>query len=137
MRESSTLRESNKFAFRRCFREENFGPIIPVFRFKTEDEAILLANKTEYGLASYFYTSDLARAWRVSRALEYGLVGVNEVAITSEAAPFGGVKQSGIGREHGREGIEEYLEIKYVCMGLGYSDRGFSPLRKTEEEEMD
>ncbi|MEW5311842.1 MAG: hypothetical protein WDW38_003527 [Sanguina aurantia] len=106
---------------RRCFKEETFGPLIPLFKFETEAEAITLANTTEYGLASYFYTRDLARAWRVAEELEYGMVGVNEVAITSEVAPFGGMKQSGLGREHSKYGLSEFLDIKYVCMGLGYT----------------
>ncbi|MEW5304155.1 MAG: hypothetical protein WDW36_006786 [Sanguina aurantia] len=105
----------------RCFKEETFGPLIPLFKFATEAEAITLANTTEYGLASYFYTRDLARAWRVAEELEYGMVGVNEVAITSEVAPFGGMKQSGLGREHSKYGLSEFLDIKYVCMGLGYT----------------
>lgn len=105
----------------RCFREETFGPLIPLFKFETEAEAIALANNTEYGLAAYFYTKDLSRAWRVAEELEYGMVGLNEVAITSEVAPFGGVKESGLGREQSRHGLDEFLEVKYVCMGLGYS----------------
>lgn len=95
---------------------ETFGPVAPVIRFDTEAEAIALANATEYGLAAYFYTQNLARAWRVSEALEYGMVGVNSGVISTEVAPFGGVKQSGLGREGGAEGIEAYLETKYVCM---------------------
>jgi succinate-semialdehyde dehydrogenase / glutarate-semialdehyde dehydrogenase len=98
-------------------REETFGPLAPLFRFEDEKEAVAMANDTEYGLACYFYTRDLARAFRVSRALEYGLVGVNEALITTEAAPFGGVKESGLGREGSYQGIEDYLETKYVCMG--------------------
>lgn len=104
---------------RRCFREETFGPLIPIFRFSTEDEAVALANDTEYGLAAYFYTRDLARAWRVAERLEYGMVGVNEIAVGSEVAPFGGVKQSGYGVENSARGLEDYLTVKYVCMGLG------------------
>jgi succinate-semialdehyde dehydrogenase/glutarate-semialdehyde dehydrogenase len=88
-----------------------------VFRFETEEEAIRLANDTEYGLACYFYTQDLGRAFRVSSGLHYGLVGVNEGLITTEVAPFGGVKESGLGREGSRYGIEDYLDIKYVCIG--------------------
>ncbi len=102
----------------RCAREETFGPVAPLFKFKDEAEAIALANATEYGLASYFYARDLARVWRVAEALEYGMVGVNVGLIANEVAPFGGVKQSGIGREGSKYGIEEYLEIKYVCLGL-------------------
>lgn len=104
---------------RRCFREETFGPLIPIFRFTTEDEAVALANDTEYGLAAYFYTRDLARAWRVAERLEYGMVGVNEIAVGSEVAPFGGLKQSGYGVENSARGLEDYLTVKYVCMGLG------------------
>ena len=98
-------------------REETFGPVAPLFRFKTEQELIKLANDTEYGLASYFYSRDIGRIWRVAEALEYGMVGVNTGLITTEVAPFGGVKQSGIGREGSKYGIEEYVEVKYVCMG--------------------
>ena len=100
-------------------REETFGPVAPLFRFATEAEAIALANATEFGLAAYFYTRDLARAWRVSEALEYGMVGVNSGLVSTAIAPFGGVKQSGLGREGSRYGIEEYLEIKYVCLEVG------------------
>ncbi|WP_131112245.1 NAD-dependent succinate-semialdehyde dehydrogenase [Sulfuricystis thermophila] len=102
----------------RCAREETFGPVAPLFRFKDEAEAIRLANATEYGLAAYFYARDLGRVWRVAEALEYGMVGVNVGLIANEAAPFGGVKQSGIGREGSKYGLEEFLEIKYVCLGL-------------------
>lgn len=98
-------------------REETFGPLAPLFRFKDEAEAIHMANDTEYGLACYFYTRDLGRMFRVSEALEYGMVGVNEGIITTEVAPFGGVKESGLGREGGRLGIEDYLEVKYICVG--------------------
>ena len=101
----------------RFSREELFGPLAPVFRFETEEEAVRLANDTEYGLACYFYTRDLGRAFRVSEALDYGIVGVNEGLVTTEVAPFGGVKESGMGREGSRHGIEDYLEVKYVCMG--------------------
>ena len=100
-------------------REETFGPVAPLFRFQTEAEAIALANATEFGLAAYFFTRDLARAWRVSEALEYGLVGINTGLVSTAVAPFGGVKQSGLGREGSRYGIEEYLEIKYVCLEVG------------------
>jgi succinate-semialdehyde dehydrogenase/glutarate-semialdehyde dehydrogenase len=102
----------------RCAREETFGPVAPLFKFHDEAEAIALANATEYGLAGYFYARDLGRVWRVAEALEYGMVGVNVGLIANEVAPFGGVKQSGIGREGSRHGIEEYLETKYVCLGL-------------------
>ena len=141
----------------RVFTEETFGPVTPVFKFSTEAEAVALANDTEFGLAAYFYTKDLGRAFRCAEALQYGMVGVNEVAITSEVAPFGGeerarvggawalmlpppppgergssahapllpcalcagVKHSGLGREHSRHGVEEYLDLKTVCMGIG------------------
>jgi succinate-semialdehyde dehydrogenase / glutarate-semialdehyde dehydrogenase len=98
--------------------EETFGPVAPLFRFKTEAEAIAMANDTEYGLAAYFYSRDLSRLWRVSEALEYGMVGVNTGLISTPIAPFGGVKQSGLGREGSRYGIGEYLELKYLCVGL-------------------
>ena len=98
-------------------REETFGPISPLFRFETEEEAIAMSNDTEFGLAAYFYTRDAARTWRVSKALEYGIVGINEGIISTEVAPFGGVKESGLGREGSKYGIEDYLEIKYICMG--------------------
>ncbi len=98
------------------FREETFGPVAPLFRFKTDAEVIELANRTEFGLASYFYSRDIGRIWRVAEALEYGMVGVNSGIISNEVAPFGGVKQSGLGREGSHHGIEEYLEIKYVAM---------------------
>jgi succinate-semialdehyde dehydrogenase/glutarate-semialdehyde dehydrogenase len=99
------------------FREETFGPVAPVFRFKTEDEAIALANATEFGLASYFYGRDIARVWRVAEALEYGIVGINEGLISTEVAPFGGIKESGLGREGSHYGIDDYLEVKYLCLG--------------------
>jgi len=101
----------------RVAHEETFGPVAPLFRFKTEAEAIALANDTPYGLAAYFYSRDLGRVWRVAEALEYGMVGVNEGIISTQVAPFGGVKESGIGREGSKYGIEDYLEIKYICMG--------------------
>jgi succinate-semialdehyde dehydrogenase/glutarate-semialdehyde dehydrogenase len=109
---------ANVTAEMRCAREEIFGPVAPLFRFKDEAEAIALANATEYGLAGYFYARDLGRVWRVAEALEYGIVGVNTGIISNEVAPFGGIKQSGIGREGSRYGIEDYLEIKYVCMAV-------------------
>jgi len=96
--------------------EETFGPLAPVFRFHDEAEAVRLANDTQFGLAAYFYTRDLARAWRVGEALEYGMVGLNTGMITTEVAPFGGVKSSGVGREGSKYGLDEYLEIKYFCM---------------------
>ena len=89
----------------------------PIFKFETEEEAIDLANDTEFGLAAYFYSRDIGRIWRVSEGLEYGIVGVNEGIISTEVAPFGGVKESGTGREGSKYGIEDYLEIKYICMG--------------------
>ena len=98
-------------------REETFGPVAPLFRFKTEAEAIALANATEFGLAAYFYGRDIARVWRVAEALEYGMVGINTGLISTEVAPFGGVKESGLGREGSKYGIDEYLEIKYLCFG--------------------
>ncbi|HYG86656.1 MAG TPA: NADP-dependent succinate-semialdehyde dehydrogenase [Azospirillum sp.] len=98
-------------------REETFGPVAPLFRFSTEDEAIRMANDTEFGLASYFYSRDIGRIWRVAEGLEYGIVGINEGIISTEVAPFGGMKESGIGREGSKYGIEEFLEIKYLCMG--------------------
>ena len=101
----------------RVFREEIFGPVAPVFRFSDETEVIELANNTEYGLAAYFYTENMNRMWRVSEALEYGMVGVNETAISSEVIPFGGIKESGQGREGSRYGMEDYLETKLICMG--------------------
>jgi len=100
-----------------CFSEETFGPVAPLFRFETEEEAIEMANDTEFGLAAYFYTRDLGRAFRVAEALETGIVGINEGLISTEVAPFGGVKQSGIGREGSKYGIDDYLEIKYVGVG--------------------
>lgn len=101
----------------RVFSEEIFGPVAPVFRFETEAEAVQLANDTEFGLACYFYSRDIGRIWRVSEALEYGIVGINEGIISNEMAPFGGVKESGQGREGSKYGLDDYLEIKYLCMG--------------------
>ncbi|MBK9796275.1 MAG: NADP-dependent succinate-semialdehyde dehydrogenase [Holophagaceae bacterium] len=98
-------------------REETFGPLAPVFRFSTDAEAVRMANDTEFGLASYFYTRDISRVWRVAEALEYGMVGINTGLISTEVAPFGGMKESGIGREGSKYGIEEFLEVKYLCMG--------------------
>jgi succinate-semialdehyde dehydrogenase / glutarate-semialdehyde dehydrogenase len=100
-----------------CAKEETFGPVAPVFRFKTEQEAITAANDTEFGLASYFYSRDVGRIFRVSEALEYGMVGINVGIIATEHVPFGGVKQSGLGREGSRHGMDEYLEMKYLCVG--------------------
>jgi succinate-semialdehyde dehydrogenase/glutarate-semialdehyde dehydrogenase len=99
------------------FREETFGPVAPLFRFRTEEEVVAMANDTEFGLASYFYGRDIGRVWRVAEALEYGMVGINEGLISTEVAPFGGIKESGLGREGSKYGIEDYLEIKYLCMG--------------------
>ena len=96
--------------------EETFGPLAPIFKFSTEEEAIRMANDTEFGLASYFYTNDVNRIWRVSEALEYGMVGVNEGVISNEVAPFGGVKESGLGREGSHYGIDDFLELKYICI---------------------
>jgi succinate-semialdehyde dehydrogenase/glutarate-semialdehyde dehydrogenase len=98
-------------------REETFGPVAPLFRFKTDAEAIAMANDTEFGLAAYFYSRDMARIWRTSEAIEYGIVGINTGIISTEVAPFGGVKESGIGREGSKYGTEEFLEVKYLCMG--------------------
>ena len=100
-----------------CAREETFGPVAPVFRFETEAEAIALANATEFGLASYFYSRDVGRIFRVAEALEYGMVGINTGLISTAEVPFGGVKQSGLGREGSRHGIEDYVEVKYLCLG--------------------
>ena len=102
----------------KVFKEEIFGPITPVFKFGSDAEVVKLANDTEYGLAAYFYTQNISRAWRVAKALEYGMIGINQVAITSEVAPFGGWKHSGLGREHSKYGLDEYLDKKTLCMGL-------------------
>ena len=99
-------------------REETFGPVAPLFSFDTEEEVIAMANDTEFGLAGYFYARDLGRVWRVAEALEYGIVGINTGIISTEVAPFGGVKQSGLGREGSKYGADDYLEIKYLCMGI-------------------
>jgi len=98
-------------------KEETFGPVAALFRFKTEEEAIEVANSTPSGLAAYFYTRDIGRCWRVSEQLEFGLVGVNEGVISTELAPFGGFKESGLGREGSHHGVEDFLEIKYTFMG--------------------
>jgi succinate-semialdehyde dehydrogenase / glutarate-semialdehyde dehydrogenase len=100
----------------RITREETFGPVAPLFRFKTDDEAIKMANDTPFGLAAYFYSRDLGRCWRVGEALEYGMVGINEGIISTEVAPFGGVKESGLGREGSSHGIEEFVDMKYMLM---------------------
>ncbi len=101
----------------RVFREEIFGPVAPIFKFSTEEEAIAMANDTEFGLAAYFYTENMGRMWRVAEGIDYGMVGVNETAISSEVIPFGGVKESGQGREGSKYGLDDYLETKYICMG--------------------
>ena len=100
-----------------CAKEETFGPVAPVFKFDTEAEVIALANATEFGLASYFYSRDIGRVFRVGEALEYGMVGVNTGLISTAEVPFGGVKQSGLGREGARQGIDDYVEVKYLCLG--------------------
>jgi succinate-semialdehyde dehydrogenase/glutarate-semialdehyde dehydrogenase len=97
--------------------EEVFGPVAPLFKFNTEAEAIALANDTEFGLAAYFYANDMARVWRVAEAIQAGMVGVNTGIISTAVAPFGGVKQSGMGREGSHQGIEEYMDTKYICLG--------------------
>ncbi|MEC7675062.1 MAG: aldehyde dehydrogenase family protein, partial [Pseudomonadota bacterium] len=101
----------------RIFKEETFGPVAPLFRFQDEEDVIAMANDTEYGLAAYFYARDLGRVWRVAEALEYGMVAVNEGILSTEVAPFGGMKESGIGREGSKYGLDEFVELKYVLMG--------------------
>ena len=103
----------------RVAKEETFGPLAPIFKFDTEDEVVRKANDTEFGLAAYFYTRDLGRSWRIGEKLEYGLVGINSGIISNPVAPFGGVKESGNGREGSKYGLDDYLEIKYMCMDLG------------------
>jgi succinate-semialdehyde dehydrogenase/glutarate-semialdehyde dehydrogenase len=98
--------------------EETFGPLAPLFKFETEDDVISMANDTIFGLASYFYAKDLSRVYKVAEALEYGIVGVNTGIISTEIGPFGGVKQSGLGREGSHHGVEDYLEMKYICMSV-------------------
>jgi succinate-semialdehyde dehydrogenase/glutarate-semialdehyde dehydrogenase len=98
-------------------KEETFGPLAPLFRFETDEQAIEMANDTEFGLASYFYSRDIGRIWRAAEGLESGMVGINTGLISNEVAPFGGVKQSGLGREGSHYGIEEFVEIKYLCFG--------------------
>ena len=103
-------------------KEETFGPVAQLFRFKDEDEVVKMANDTEYGLAAYFYANDLGRVWRVAEALEYGMVAVNEGVLSTEVAPLGGMKESGLGREGSKYGAEEFVELKYILMGgLGTS----------------
>tara|TARA_B100001059_G_scaffold210571_1_gene224305 strand:- start:200 stop:583 length:384 start_codon:yes stop_codon:yes gene_type:complete len=97
--------------------QEIFGPVAPVMKFDSDEELIEMANDTIYGLASYFYSQNIHRVWKVAEALEYGMVGINDGLISTEVAPFGGVKQSGIGREGAKEGIDEYMDIKYLCFG--------------------
>nr|CAD7599685.1 unnamed protein product [Timema genevievae] len=101
-----------------CFSEEIFGPVSTCFKFKSEEEAIALANNTKSGLAGYFYTNEITQAWRVAKALEVGMVGINEGVISSAEAPFGGIKESGLGREGSHHGIEEFSYVKYMCFGL-------------------
>ncbi|NBT09979.1 MAG: aldehyde dehydrogenase family protein, partial [Betaproteobacteria bacterium] len=108
---------ANVTADMRCAREETFGPVAPVFRFKTEAQAVELANSTEFGLAAYFYSRDIGRIFRVAEGLESGMVGINTGIISAAEVPFGGVKQSGLGREGSRHGIEDYVEMKYLCLG--------------------
>ena len=98
-------------------KEEIFGPVVPLYKFSTDEEAVKMANDTIYGLASYFYSKNISRCWKVAEELEYGMVGINEGLISSEVAPFGGVKFSGQGREGSKYGIEDYIEIKYMCFG--------------------
>jgi succinate-semialdehyde dehydrogenase/glutarate-semialdehyde dehydrogenase len=100
-----------------CAKEETFGPFAPIFKFKTEQEAVDAANNTEFGLASYFYSRDVGRIFRVAEALEYGMVGINVGILATEHVPFGGVKQSGLGREGSHHGIDDYVEIKFLCVG--------------------
>jgi succinate-semialdehyde dehydrogenase/glutarate-semialdehyde dehydrogenase len=101
----------------RLAQEETFGPVVALFRFHTEDEVVAYANDTPFGLAAYFYARDIARVWRVADRLETGIVGINEGALAAEAAPFGGVKESGYGREGSRYGLDDYMHTKYLCMG--------------------
>jgi len=114
--EPTILTEVNKDM--QVFRQEIFGPVAPVFKFKTEEEVLTLANDTPYGLAAYFYGRDYARIWRVAEALDYGMVGINTGMISTTVAPFGGVKESGFGREGSKYGMDDYLEMKYLCWGL-------------------
>ena len=100
----------------KIYYEETFGPVAPIIKFKSEEEVIEMANDSKYGLAGYFYSRDIGKIWRVAEALEYGMIGINAGVISTEVAPFGGIKESGIGREGAAEGIDEYLETKYLCM---------------------
>ncbi|MBB4245559.1 succinate-semialdehyde dehydrogenase/glutarate-semialdehyde dehydrogenase [Rhizobium tropici] len=108
---------TNVVSSMRIAQEETFGPLAPIIRFDDPEQVVRYANDTIYGLAAYFYASNLRRVWRVAEALEYGMVGINTGRMSSEAAPFGGIKQSGIGREGSRHGLEDYLEMKYLCLG--------------------
>ncbi|MDB5414713.1 MAG: gabD, partial [Rubritepida sp.] len=99
------------------FREETFGPVAPLFKFGTDEEGVAMANDSEFGLAAYFYARDIGRIFRVAEAIEAGIIGINEGIISTEVAPFGGVKQSGLGREGSKYGIEDYLEVKYLALG--------------------
>jgi succinate-semialdehyde dehydrogenase / glutarate-semialdehyde dehydrogenase len=108
---------ANVTATMKVAREETFGPVAPLFRFYKDEEAVGLSNDTEFGLASYFFSRDVGRIWRVAEGLEYGMVGINTGLISTEVAPFGGVKQSGLGREGSHYGIDEFLEVKYLCFG--------------------
>lgn len=110
----------------RAVSEEIFGPVAPLIRFRDEVEAIRMANDTPFGLAAYFYTRDIGRIWRVSEALEYGIIGINEGIVSTEVAPFGGMKESGIGREGSRYGLDEFMEVKYLCLG-GLQGQGDLP----------
>ena len=118
-------------------REETFGPVAPLFRFQTEEEAIAVANDTPFGLAAYFYGRDIGRVWRVAEALETGMVGINTGVISTEVAPFGGVKESGLGREGSKYGIDEFLEVKYLCLGgiwCGYISPSNRPQSRRDTE---
>jgi succinate-semialdehyde dehydrogenase/glutarate-semialdehyde dehydrogenase len=108
---------ANVSADMKIMREETFGPVAAVMKFESEDEVVAMANDTDFGLAGYFYTRDIGRVWRIAERLEYGMLGINTGLISNEVAPFGGVKQSGLGREGSKYGIDEYLEMKYLCIG--------------------
>ena len=110
------FRSTNVTAEMAIASEEIFGPVAPIYRFRTDDEAVALANATEYGLAAYFYARDVGRVWRVAEQLDYGMIGINTGIISSEVFPFGGVKQSGFGREGSKYGVDEYLEVKAICL---------------------
>ena len=104
-------------------REETFGPLAALFRFQSEAHVVEMANDTEFGLAGYFYTRDISRAWRVAEALEYGMVGINTAQISTEVAPFGGIKESGVGREGSKYGLDDFTEMKYVCFGVDAAEK--------------